>query len=432
MPRLIAVSILVMSVIAFAPRAVTPTSAQAPSSARGRVSEYGPANGTLVIGGGSTLGLILPILDKFIELGGGVDGTFVIVPTAQGNYDASGYPRLYSESQVLGFWRSRGLKNVKMLHTHDPAVADTAEFASVLKDATGVWFTGGRHHHIVDSYAGTRTYREFHKVLERGGVIGGSSAGATIQGEFLVRGDSTTNTIMMTREKRHFKGFEFLRRSAIDQHIDARSRWDDLIPVITKYPHLLGIGISEDTAIIVKRDEFEVMGLSEVAVHDNTKTYAPGEKPYYLLSAGDRYNMKTRTVVKHAEVQPQPVASSSAQTATAPAATIGVGPRAVSAASAGTAPSARTLDVPRLVEHALTITGGADRWWSVETVDIDSDGEIDHLRIHVINLISGDEMIWEIVREEKLQREEGALADVFSPATATTATAAARILNIAA
>ena len=78
-----------------------------------------------------------------------------------------------------------------MLHTHDPKIADTVEFAKVLSDATAVWFTGGRHHHIVDSYAGTLTYREFHKVLERGGVIGGSSAGATIQGEYLVRGDSS-------------------------------------------------------------------------------------------------------------------------------------------------------------------------------------------------------------------------------------------------
>ena len=97
---------------------------------------------------------------------------------------------MYVESQVISLWLTRGLKNVKMLHTHDPRIADTVEFAKVLSDATAVWFTGGRHYHIVDSYAGTLTYREFHKVLERGGVIGGSSAGATIQGDYLVRGDT--------------------------------------------------------------------------------------------------------------------------------------------------------------------------------------------------------------------------------------------------
>ena len=140
-----------------------------------------------------------------------------------------------------------------------------------------MWFTGGRHWRIVDSYAGTLTYKEFHKVLERGGVIGGSSAGATIQGDYLVRGDTSGNPIVMTEEPNHQKGFEFLRRSAIDQHIDARNRWDDLIPVIKKYPNLLGIGLSEDTAIIVKGDQFEVMGKSKVAIHDNTRKYRHGK-----------------------------------------------------------------------------------------------------------------------------------------------------------
>ena len=188
--RLLASSVLLISALAFAPRAATLTAAPRPAAATAATPEYGPPNGTLVIAGGSTEGLILPIDDKFIELGGGVDGKFVIVPTAMGNFDATGQVIVYQESQVLGFWRSRGLKNVKMLHTHDPKVADTVEFAKVLSDATAVWFTGGRPHHIVDSYAGTLTYREFHKVLERGGVIGGNSAGATIQGEYLVRGDS--------------------------------------------------------------------------------------------------------------------------------------------------------------------------------------------------------------------------------------------------
>ena len=86
-----------------------------------------------------------------------------------------------------------------MLHTHDPKVADTEEFAKVLRTADAVWFNGGRQWNIVDSYANTLTYREFHKVLERGGVIGGSSAGATIQGDYLVRGDTSGSDVMMTR-----------------------------------------------------------------------------------------------------------------------------------------------------------------------------------------------------------------------------------------
>ena len=168
----------------------------------------------------------------------------------------------------------------------------------MLRTANAVWFSGGRQWNIVDSYMNTRTYKEFHQVLARGGVIGGSSAGATIQGDYLVRGAVAGPQIMMTPEKAHERGFKFLRRSAIDQHINTRNRWDDLIPVIRNMPELLGIGLSEGTAIVVTGDRFEVMGKWKVAIHDNTRLYQPWEKPYFVLSAGDVYNMKTRKIEK--------------------------------------------------------------------------------------------------------------------------------------
>ncbi len=263
--------------------------------------EYGPARGTLVIvGGGNTDGT--GIMEKFIELGGGAKaGRFVVVPTAGGNYDAQGKLRPYTEDEVLKSWRARGVENVTMLHTHDPKVADTPEFVKALSNATAVWFNGGRQWNIVDSYGGTRTYREFHNVLARGGVIGGSSAGASIQGAYLVRGDTKGSEIVMTEEPNHQQGFSFLRKSAIDQHINARMRWDDIIPVIKQKPELLGIGLSEGTAIVVTGDTFEVMGKWKVAVHDNKRTYQPWEKPYFVLSAGDVYDMKSRTVVKYGD-----------------------------------------------------------------------------------------------------------------------------------
>ena len=135
-------------------------------------------------------------------------------------------------------------------------------------------------------------------MLERGGVIGGSSAGATIQGEYLVRGDTSGSDVMMTAEPNHQEAFKFLRKVAIDQHINTRNRWDHLIPVIQKFPNLLGIGLSESSAIIVNGDRFEVMGAWKVAVLDNAHLYQPWEKPYYVLSAGDVYNMKTRRIEK--------------------------------------------------------------------------------------------------------------------------------------
>ncbi len=259
--------------------------------------EYGPAKGALVIvGGGQTDGT--GIVEKFIELAGGPEAKFIVVPTAGGNRTADGTVRAYKEEDVIARWLKRGVKNVKMLHTHDPKVADTEAFVKDLREANAVWFDGGRQWNIVDSYANTLTYREFHKVLERGGVIGGSSAGATIQGEYLVRGDTSGPNVMMTAEPHHQEGFKFLRKSAIDQHINARNRWDDLIPVIQKYPNLLGLGLSEGTAIVVKGDTFEVVGKWMVAVHDNTRRYQPWEKPYHVLAPGDMYNMKMRKIEK--------------------------------------------------------------------------------------------------------------------------------------
>ena len=272
--------------------------AQVQQPAAAAAPEYGPAKGTLVIVGGGNLNGS-GINEKFIELAGGPEKNFVIVPTAGGNRNAQGELIPYEEQRIIAPWVRLGLKNVRMLHTHDPKVADTEEFAKVLRTADAVWFNGGRQWNIVDSYAKTLTFKEFHKVLERGGVIGGSSAGATIQGDYLVRGAVAGPDIMMTPEPEHEHGFAFLRKSAIDQHINTRNRWDDLIPVIKQYPNLLGIGLSEGTAIVVTGDRFEVTGKWKVAIHDNTRLYQPWEKPYFVLSAGDVYNMQTRRVEKY-------------------------------------------------------------------------------------------------------------------------------------
>jgi len=259
---------------------------------------YGPAKGTLVIqGGGSAAGT--GIVETFINRAGGPGAKIIVVPTAGGNRTPDGKIKEYKEEQVLASWRKLGATNVHMLHTHDPKVADTEEFAKVLRDANGVWFDGGRQWNIVDSYANTLTLREFHKVLERDGVIGGSSAGATIQGDYLVRGAIAGSEIMMTPEPEHEHGFAFLRKVAIDQHINTRNRWDDLIPVIKKYSDMLGIGLSEGTAIVVNGDKLQVIGKWKVAIHDNTRLYNPWEKPYYVISPGDVYNMQTRVVEKY-------------------------------------------------------------------------------------------------------------------------------------
>ena len=237
----------------------------------------GPEKGSLLIIGGGRM--TKEMVTRFIELAGGIDAAFVIVPSANEGekWDA--------DYVAKSFLARAGAKDVTVLHTRDRAVADTEEFVAPLLRARGVWFDGGRQWRLVDSYLHTRTHRAFEGVLARGGVIGGSSAGATIQGSYLVRGAPEGNTIMMA--KGHEEGLGFLKGSAIDQHVLARHRENDLAPVIEAHPELLGIGLDEGTAIVVQGDWFEVIGESKVVVHRRGR-------PFFLMAPGEWFDLKAR------------------------------------------------------------------------------------------------------------------------------------------
>jgi len=216
----------------------------------------GPTNGSLVIVGGAMQDSNIVL--KFIELAGGKDASIVVVPAAMGLDSVN-------QARVTRFLTRLGATNVQVVHTKNPEEANTIEFVEPIQKAKAVWFTGGRQWRIVDAYANTLAEKEFQKVLERGGVIGGSSAGATIQGSYLARGDTKTNRIMMGD---HQEGFGYLKNCAIDQHLLVRNRQFDLIEILNAHPELLGIGLDENTAIVVQGDEFEVIGKSFVAIYD--------------------------------------------------------------------------------------------------------------------------------------------------------------------
>jgi cyanophycinase len=239
----------------------------------------GPKKGSLVIVGGGRIPQ--SIREKFITLAGGPNANIVYIPTAAEdralNIGGDESPRLF------------GLKNVTVLHTRDRAEANTEKFVAPLRKASGVWFGGGRQWRLVDSYLDTRVHKELRALLERGGVIGGSSAGATIQGSYLVRGAREGNQIMMA--KGYERGMGFLKNAAIDQHIDTRKRENDMAEVIRAHPELLGIGLYESTAIVTQGDKFEVIGDGKVAITDGRERDG---KRYYLLSTGERFDLKAR------------------------------------------------------------------------------------------------------------------------------------------
>lgn len=249
---------------------------------RALAQHVGPPNGSLVVVGGAMRDR--GIMERFLELAGGPDAPVVVIPTAGG---AAEYDQFYPG---LAAWREVGASDLTVLHTNDRDEADSDAFVAPIREANGVWFPGGRQWRLADSYLGTRTEEELRALLERGGVVGGSSAGATILGSYLARGDTRANTIMMGD---HEEGFGFLRDTAIDQHVLRRNRQFDLIEIIRARPELLGIGIDENTAIVVQGDEFEVIGESYVLIYDNRKMVGD-EGLFYFLSPGDRFDLGTR------------------------------------------------------------------------------------------------------------------------------------------
>ena len=141
------------------------------------------------------------------------------------------------------------------------------------------------------SYAGTLTEKRFHEVLARGGAIGGSSAGASIQSEYMPRGHPLGNTVMAAEG--YEKGLGFLPGCAVDQHFFARKRTQDMTGLMKKYPQYLGIGIDEGTAIVVTGSTAEVIGRTKVAFYDYSKKH-DGEKDYVEAAAGEKYDLKGR------------------------------------------------------------------------------------------------------------------------------------------
>ena len=282
-------SLLVLILFLF-PTTLNPAHGQQSDNTHAPRDTTAVPSGTLMLTGGS---IEASLYARFVERAGGANAEIVYVPTASEKVDLE---------STRAFVRKQGAKvgaspdNITVLHTRDPEVADTDSFAAPLETADAVWFSGGRQWRLVDAYAGTEALDGFWSVLERGGVIGGSSAGATIQGSFLVRGDTETNQIMMGN---HQEGFGFLPRSAVDQHLLARDRECDLIPVIEKHPKLLGIGIDENTAAVVRGDTMRVVGESKVAIYDHRRwARADGplacEDKYFFLEAGDRLDLRTR------------------------------------------------------------------------------------------------------------------------------------------
>ncbi len=244
-------------------------------------------HGSLVIVGGG--GMPEGLLERFVELAGGSESPIVYVPCEE----AETLPR---EPGFVGVLRKAGAKNVTWIHTKDRDRSNRdEEILKPLRDARGIWFGGGRQWNLVDSYQNTTAHKLMHDVLERSGVIGGSSAGASIQGDYMPRGDPLGNLNIIAEG--YERGLGFLTGVAIDQHFSQRKRHADMTSLIKVYPQLLGIGIDEGTALVVQRSRAEVVGKNQVAFYDSQQTDADDDKDYIAVRPGERFDLKSRRVL---------------------------------------------------------------------------------------------------------------------------------------
>lgn len=253
-----------------------------------------PQGSLVIVGGG---GMTPEIVNRFIELAGGPESTIVVLPTA--NPDPLPDPPRDGK-----FLERAGCKRVVTFSGRTQAEVTSAEFLTTMKEARGVWFGGGRQWRFMDAYARTAAADAIHDVLRRGGVIGGSSAGATIQGDYLLRGSPQGNFEMMAEG--YERGMAFLPGTAIDQHFTQRKRLPDMLQVMQIYPQLLGIGLDETTAIIVRGQIAEVMGKHQAHFFDGRYQSPDEDAVRVSLDAGQRYDLVERKVVEASSAKLSP------------------------------------------------------------------------------------------------------------------------------
>ena len=247
--------------------------------------------GKLIIIGGGTIPDSL--FTFFANYCGGKDQPIVYSPTATEDEE------FIQKGEHLLKFSSRGFTNLSTIHTRDKKIAEDPKNIELMRHAKGLYFGGGDQDLIAAAYGGTKLYDEFIALLDRGGVIMGTSAGATIMGSLLIGGDAR-NDLTQTY---HFKpAFSFMTNTALDQHVLVRNRQFDLIPVIEQYPNTLGVGLDESTAMIVEAGQFKVWGLSYAMIYDaddwaaQKKQWGKVVKPFRMMYSGQIFNLATKKI----------------------------------------------------------------------------------------------------------------------------------------
>jgi cyanophycinase len=271
---------------------------------RGRASAT--HKGTLIVIGGhedrsGEKKILRAVADRL-----GDDGKIVVCTVA------SAEPESLWEEYESAF-RAIGVPHVFRLELETREEASTPRAMRILEGATGVFFTGGDQLKITSQLGDTPVYSRVQQIFEGGGVIAGTSAGASAMSETMLVANNGDASYRIKSALLMAPGLGLAQDMLIDQHFSERGRMARLIGAVSQNPRVLGVGIDEDTAIIIERNrQFRVLGAGAVYVVDGSTTSYSNigdEDPdrtlssfgitINMMSQGDRFDLFTRTPYAH-------------------------------------------------------------------------------------------------------------------------------------
>jgi cyanophycinase len=265
--------------------------------------ELTTAHGRLVaIGGAEDKEGEMRILKKFVELAGGKGAKIVVLTVATDNPEESA-------KEMTRVFKRLGVKSVK---TYDVSTREDAEAKRGIKlvsEATGLYFSGGDQIHVTSLMGGTALQKIMHERYEKDLIIAGTSAGAAMMGNSMILNGAAEESPRL-RGVEIGPGMDLIIGAIIDTHFDQRGRHGRLLAAVAHYPQDLGLGVDENTAMIIDRDHFEVVGEGAVTVIDGGAmafTNAPDVKrgdnlaladvKLHVLPEGYKYDLHERCVI---------------------------------------------------------------------------------------------------------------------------------------
>jgi cyanophycinase len=241
------------------------------------------------------------ILSTFTQLAGGDLARILIVPTAS-SIETAGL-------RYKAIFLSMGVESAEVAYIGSREDANSEELSALVKDATGIFLTGGNQMRLSAMIGGTRFEQEVREANESGVIVAGTSAGASILSAHMVALGASGGTPKL-RMAQMVAGFGLISNVIIDQHFRQRDRIGRLLALVASNPGLLGIGIDEDTAAIIdEHGVIEVIGRHSLTIVDGSEIFsdifqvkAYGEitvsnARLHLLTPGRRFDMKTRTLI---------------------------------------------------------------------------------------------------------------------------------------